>query len=181
MPIAALEGYSQKLTYHTVVDWDQTEVDSSLQEEPDGHLPCGHITSESPSIGDEDILLGDGPPMNSPSISTPPPMTSENMNLHWQGNFENMNYHGNGLFASSQVSTPLRLITGGDTSPDGLENISDMNYRGNSFQTNEQLLSTPLKLAESEDMSIECQKHETNIKSVSKFELVSAWNDPNLS
>ena len=57
-------------------------------------------------------------------------MTSENMNLLWQGNLENMNYHGNGLFASSQVSAPLGLIRGGDTSPDGVENISDMNYTG---------------------------------------------------
>jgi hypothetical protein len=85
-------------------------------------------------------------------------MTSEYMYLQRQGNVENMNYQGNGLFASNQVSTPLRLIRGGDTSPDGQENISDMKYRGNCFQTNEQLLSTPLKLAESEDTSIGCQK-----------------------
>ena len=177
MSIGVLEGYSQKLTYHTVVNWDQAEVNSSFQEEPDRHLPCGHITSETPSIGDEDILLADGPPMNSPSISTPPQMTSEYY-LQWQGNVENMNYQGNGLFAYNQVnSTPLRLIRGGDSSPDSQENISDMKYWGNCFQTNEQLLSTPLKLAESEDTSIGCQKNETNIKSVSECELVSVIGD----
>ena len=157
MAVRVLEGYSQKLSYHPVVDCDQVEVNSSFQEEPDGHLPCGHITSETPSIGDEDIFR-DGPLVNSPSF--------------------NMNYQDNDFIANNQVnSTPIRPTGGGVTSPDSQENVLDMKYQGNCFQTDKQLLSTPFKLVESEDTSSGCQENETDIKSVSEFEMGSVIGD----